>query len=134
MKLTILTPERKIAENIDVDEVFVPGSEGEMNLLPGHAPLMATLRAGLLRYRLAGKSQEEVFVVSWGYCQVNPQGVNVLVETAESAGDVDRARASHAEKKAIEMLADPELDASLIVKYTRKLERAQLRLQTHDHK
>jgi F-type H+-transporting ATPase subunit epsilon len=101
MKLTLLTPEKKIVMNQDVDEVLVPGHTGELDILPGHAPLMTLLSTGILRWRLKGSSEVHKVVVSWGYCEVNPEGVIVLAETSLSAKDV-KAEAFKTEIKTLE--------------------------------
>lgn len=82
MKLTLLTPEKKIVMSQEVDEVVVPGHNGELDILPGHAPLMTLLSTGILRWKLKGTTEMNKIVVSWGYCEVNPEGVIVLAETA----------------------------------------------------
>ncbi len=82
MKLTLLTPEKKIVMSQEVDEVLVPGHNGELDILPGHAPLMTLLSTGILRWRLKGTTEMNKIVVSWGYCEVNPEGVIVLAETS----------------------------------------------------
>ncbi len=82
MKLTLLTPEKKIVMSQEVDEVVVPGHNGELDILPGHAPLMTLLSTGILRWRLKGTTEMNKVVVSWGYCEVNPEGVIVLAETS----------------------------------------------------
>jgi F-type H+-transporting ATPase subunit epsilon len=80
-KLTLVTPEKRLVVDQEIDEVTVPGFKGELNILPGHAPLITTLETGVLRYRLKGQSEQKV-AISWGYCQVSPQGVNILAEYA----------------------------------------------------
>ncbi len=82
MKLTLLTPEKKIVMSQEVEEVLVPGHNGELHILPGHAPLMTLLSTGILRWRLKGTTEMNKIVVSWGYCEVNPEGVIVLAETS----------------------------------------------------
>lgn len=82
MKLTLLTPEKRIVMSQDVDEVLVPGHNGELDILPGHAPLMTLLSTGILRWKLKGATDYNKIVVSWGYCEVNPEGVIVLAETS----------------------------------------------------
>ncbi len=82
MKLTLLTPEKKIVMSQEVDEVVVPGHNGELDILPGHAPLMTLLSTGILRWKLKGTTEMNKIVVSWGYCEVNPEGVIVLAETS----------------------------------------------------
>lgn len=128
--LNLVTPEKRLATDMEVDEVIVPGERGQLTLLPGHTPLITTLGVGLVKYRAKGQSQYQSAVVSWGYCEVNPHGVNVLAETAESIEEVDRERAMEAMKKAQKMLTDPNLEADQIQKYQRKLKRALARLDT----
>lgn len=82
MKLTLLTPEKKIVMSQEVEEVLVPGHNGELDILPGHAPLMTLLSTGILRWKLKGSIEFHKIVVSWGYCEVNPEGVIVLAETS----------------------------------------------------
>ena len=101
MKLTLLTPEKKIVMNQEVDEVLVPGHHGELDILPGHAPLMTLLSTGTLRWRLKGASELNQVVVSWGYCEVNPEGVIVLAESSLNAQDV-QAEAFKNEIKGLE--------------------------------
>src|SRR4051794_38488327 len=87
--LSIVTPEKKVIENVHVSEVFVPAFRGEINILPGHSPLMTTLSSGVLKYREVGKTELEHVAISWGYCQVAPFGVQVLAETAEPKAEID---------------------------------------------
>ncbi len=82
MKLSLLTPEKKIVMSQEVEEVVVPGHNGELDILPGHAPLMTLLSTGILRWRLKGSTEFQKIVVSWGYCEVNPEGVIVLAESS----------------------------------------------------
>lgn len=89
MKLSLLTPEKKIVMNQEVEDVLVPGHKGELHILPGHAPLMTLLSTGILRWRLKGSSEYNKIVVSWGYCEVNPEGVIVLAESSVASEEVD---------------------------------------------
>ena len=71
-----------------MEEVTVPAFAGELNILPGHSPLMTTLDAGILSYKLKdGKTYRAA--ISWGYCQISADGVNVLAENAAYANEVD---------------------------------------------
>lgn len=101
MKLSLLTPEKKIVMSQEVDEVVVPGHNGELDILPGHAPLMTLLSTGILRWRLKGSSEFHKIVVSWGYCEVNPEGVIVLAESSVSVEEV-KPEAFRSEIKALE--------------------------------
>ncbi|MGZ3745791.1 MAG: ATP synthase F1 subunit epsilon [Pseudobdellovibrionaceae bacterium] len=80
-KLTLVTPEKRIVLDQEIDDVTVPAFKGELNILPGHAPLITTLETGILRYKLKGEPEQKV-AISWGYCQVSPLGVNILAEYA----------------------------------------------------
>ena len=78
MKLEIVTPMGKIFEG-DVKEAVFPGSEGEFGVLDGHAPLITTLSPGTITIK---NDKEEVIAINWGYVEVNPDRVNVLVDDA----------------------------------------------------
>lgn len=127
--LNLVTPEKKLVSEVEVEEVVVPADRGQLDILPGHAPLMTTLGTGVLKYRAKGGTNFETVVVSWGYCQVNPEGVVVLAETAESLAEIDRARAEAALKKAQSQLLEPFLEPDQIAKLQHKLARANARLQ-----
>jgi F-type H+-transporting ATPase subunit epsilon len=88
-KLTIVTPERRLLVNQEVDEVTVPAFKGELNILPGHAPLITTLETGVIKWKLSGHDKQDLAVISWGYCQVSPEGVNVLANIAELPSEID---------------------------------------------
>lgn len=126
-KLTLVTPDKKLLADTEIDEIFVPGFRGELNILPGHAPLLTTLEPGVLRYRLKGQSDLHIVVVSWGYCEVNPHGVMVLAETAERPEDIDQDRALAAWKLSQERIDSGELDEENLEKYRRKQIRSELR-------
>ncbi|MCB0363085.1 MAG: ATP synthase F1 subunit epsilon [Bdellovibrionales bacterium] len=132
--LTLVTPQKKIVTDLEIEEVSVPAYRGELNILPGHAPLMSTLGVGLLRYRQKGGSGFEKAAISWGYCEVSPTGVNILAETAETKSDIDFDRVKSSLKKAEEKLKSGSLDPADTVKYQRKLKRALVRLELMDHK
>jgi F-type H+-transporting ATPase subunit epsilon len=127
--LNLVTPDKKMLTDTEIEEVIVPGYRGQLDILPGHAPLMTTLGTGVLKYRTKGSSQYESVVVSWGYCQVNPDGVVVLAETAESLEDIDRARAEESLRKAQKELMDPFLEPDQMARLQRKVARAQARLE-----
>lgn len=125
--LTLVTPEKRIVSGQEIEEVFVPAHLGELNILPGHAPLMTTLSTGVLKYRLKGQDKFNYAAISWGYCQVNPHGVNVLAETAERPEELDVARIDKALKKAEEAILSGEFETDYLQKYFNKIRRAQTR-------
>jgi F-type H+-transporting ATPase subunit epsilon len=110
INLTVVTRERKILD-VQADEVVLPGSDGELGILPGHTPLLATLRIGQLRYRV-GNTVERL-VLAWGFAEVLPDRVIVLAERGFLPGEVDAATAEQARREAEKELAllsshDPE--------------------------
>ena len=108
-KLNFVTPEKKIVTDQKLEEITLPAFKGELNILPGHAPLMTTLEAGIVHYRLADGTQDR-FAISWGYCQVSGDGVSVLAETALAKDEIDsKAVAEHLKEKEA-LLITQELD------------------------
>jgi len=99
--LEIVTPE-KLAYSDEVDSVQLPGSEGELGVLPHHAPLISTLGAGELRLRKGG--QEESFAIVGGFVQVFPDKVVVMAETADMASEIDLEKPQEARRKAEQVL------------------------------
>jgi len=95
--LEIVTPER-LAYSDTVDAVVLPGSEGELGVLPHHAPLVSTLGMGELRIRKGGL--EESFAIVGGFLQVRPDKVVVMAETADMASEIDLERAHEARREA----------------------------------
>jgi F-type H+-transporting ATPase subunit epsilon len=101
--LEVVTPERRVLRE-DVDEVQLPGSNGYLGILPGHAPLMTQLQIGEVSYR---KSQKSYYLaVGAGYCEVLPHKVTVLAEKAERGDEVDLERARTSKARAENRLAD----------------------------
>jgi F-type H+-transporting ATPase subunit epsilon len=103
LKLDIVTAERVVYSE-DVDAVIAPGVEGQLGILPHHAPLMTMLQAGELVARKGG--QEEIMAISGGFLEVRPDRVIVLADQAERAEEIDMARAEAAKKRAEERLRD----------------------------
>ena len=109
IKIDVVTAERMVYTD-QVDMVIAPGSEGELGILPHHAPLMTMLKPGEL---LLKKGSEEIsLAVSGGFLEVRPDHVIVLADAAERAEEIDAARAEAARKRAQERLAQigPEVD------------------------
>lgn len=107
--LTLVTPEKKLLSGVEITEVIVPAYKGQLDILPGHAPLMTTLSAGVLQVFVKGESAPRKAAISWGYLQVNPKGVSILAETAEWAGELDRSRAEENYQKAEKRLQEAGL-------------------------
>ena len=103
LKLDIVTAERVVYSG-EVEEVVAPGIEGQLGILPHHAPLMTTLQAGELRVKKSG-GEEDSLAISGGFLEVRPDRVIVLADAAERAEEIDVARAEAAKKRAEETLA-----------------------------
>ena len=97
LQLEIVTPER-LAYADTVDAVTLPGGEGELGVLPHHAPLVSTLGVGELRIRKGGN--EESFAIVGGFLQVLPDKVVVMAETADMASEIDIEKAQEARREA----------------------------------
>lgn len=103
INLTVVTRERKIID-VEVDEVVLPGVDGEIGILPGHTPLLALLRIGPMRYRV-GNTFERL-VLAWGFAEVLPDRVIVLAERGFLPGEIDAAAAEEERRRAEREMAD----------------------------
>ncbi len=110
-QLEIVTPEKMVVKDA-VDEIQIPGSDGFLGVLPGHAPLITELSAGELSYRKGANSFR--FVVAWGFAEVLPDRVTTLAETAERAEDIDINRAQNDKKLAEQDLANGKSEEDFI--------------------
>jgi len=110
-KLFFATPDRKITSDQELEEITLPAQKGELNILPGHAPLMTVLEPGILRYTLKNGEKNKL-AISWGYCQVSTDGVTVLAESAALAQDIDskvvQSRIQEAEQNLLTVSLDDE--------------------------
>ena len=102
IKLEIVTAEKLVFAD-QVDEVTAPGSDGELGILPHHAPLMTLLKPGELIYKQG--SEEGSIAISGGFLEVRPDHIIVLADAAERAEEIDTARAEAARKRAEDSLA-----------------------------
>lgn len=108
--LNVVTRDRKIVDLL-VDEVMLPAADGEIGVLPGHTPLLALLRIGVLRYRIGTKVER--LVISWGFAEVLPDRVIILAEKGFLPGEIDAATVEEdrrrAEREIMDLSAhDPE--------------------------
>ena len=94
---------------VDIEELIVPAERGELDILPGHAALMTTLRTGILRVRLKGKTDFRAAAISWGYLEVGAASVTVLADTAEWPEEIDKVRAEEQYRLAMTRLQDAGL-------------------------
>ncbi len=127
IRCEIVSQDRMVFQG-DADIVIVPGVDGEMGILPNHAPLLSALKYGILRVRYQG--QEEIFTVAGGIVEVQPDIVTVLADAAENVEEIDVARAEAAKRRAEEFLkAGPPPDTDTYLAMEAALRRSNLRLE-----
>ncbi len=130
--LEIVTPER-LAYSDTVDSVVLPGIDGELGVLPHHAPLVSMLGVGELRIRKGGA--EESFAIVGGFLQVRPDRVVVMAETADLASEIDLEKAQQARleaERAIEGAA--RTDAPDLAAARASLQHALLRIRVAERR
>ena len=127
IRCEIVSQDRLVYEG-DVDMVMIPGQDGEMGVLPSHAPLLTTLQLGVVRVRIGG--EEEIFTVTGGLAEIQPEIVTVLADAAENVEEIDIARAEEAKRRAEELLAQgPPADVDRYLAIEAALRRSTLRLE-----
>jgi F-type H+-transporting ATPase subunit epsilon len=131
LHLEIVTPERLAYED-EVDSVQLPGSEGELGILPHHAPLLATLGAGELRIRKGG--QEESFAVFGGFVQVRPDKVIVMAELADLSSEIDLEKAREARGEAERALESGFHEGADLAAARAALQQALLRIRVAERR
>ncbi len=102
IQLTVVTRDRRVLQE-SADEVVLPGAEGALGILPGHTPLLAMLRIGVLTWRIGAR--EHHVALSWGFAEVLPDRVTVLAEGAYLADEIDAAAAERQRVEAERELA-----------------------------
>ena len=131
LHLEIVTPE-KLAYQDEVDSVQLPGSEGELGVLPHHAPLITTLGAGELRLRKGG--DEESFAIVGGFLQVLPDKVVVMAETADLASEIDLEKAQEARRSAEQALEGGFVEGADLAAARAALQTALIRIRVAERR
>jgi F-type H+-transporting ATPase subunit epsilon len=126
LQLEVVTPERRVLSEA-VNAVTVPGRAGEMQILPGHAALIAELKTGVLSYNQDGASHQ--LHVSGGFLEVSDDRVSVLAEIAERPEEIDAARARLARERTEKELGSWSGSEEDFEKARAKLERSMVRIQ-----
>ena len=131
-QLEIVTPEKKVVDTA-AEEVQIPGRNGYLGIMPGHAPLITELAVGEIMYRERSGSTEQQLAVAWGFAEVLPNKVTILAETAERPSEIDVERAQKAKERAEQLLTsgDPHVDVERALD---ALNRAEVRLDVAAHK
>ena len=131
IQLEIVTPER-LAYSDSVDAVVLPGIEGELGVLPHHAPLVSMLGVGELRIRKGGV--EESFAIAGGFLQVRPDKVVVMAETADVASEIDLEKAQEARREAEKVLEGASNDATDLAAARAQLQHSLLRIRVAERR
>ncbi|HVJ04150.1 MAG TPA: F0F1 ATP synthase subunit epsilon [Candidatus Saccharimonadales bacterium] len=124
IELEIVTPERQVVKD-RAEQIQIPGRNGYLGILPGHAPLITELAVGEITYTNAGATTR--LSVAWGFAEVLPDKVTILAETAERSEDIDVPRAEAARVRAQEHLKSAE-DSAAYEEASLALSRAEARL------
>ena len=129
-QLEIVTPEKKVVDTA-AEEVQIPGKNGYLGVLPGHAPLITELAVGEITFRSGAAEQK--LAVAWGFAEVLPNKVTILAESAERPAEIDVERARKAKERAEQRLAsgDPNVD---VERSLNALQKAETRLEVAEGK
>ena len=130
LQLSIVTPERLVV-NEEVDQVNVPGIEGDLGILYDHAPILTTMRPGRFSYEVVSeKGKKDIqMIISGGYLEVTDNRVIVLAEAVEFLDEIDKERAKASLAKAEELLSNESLSDDEFAEAQQKLFRAIARLE-----
>ncbi len=131
LRLEVATPERMLLRE-NVRQAQVPAANGYLGILPEHAPLLAELGTGVLVYELENGQKKWMSVIG-GYVEVGPDRIRVLANRAESADEIDLARAQAALKRAEERILNPAPGVD-IARALNAAARARARLEAAAHK
>ena len=126
IRLELVTPERLVLSE-EVDEVVLPGYEGEFGVLPGHTQFLAILNIGMLWYR-KGSAVTRI-ALGGGFAEVNHDRVVVMADTAERSDEIDVERAQRARDRAEARLKELSMDDDTYAKAHAELERALVRME-----
>lgn len=133
LALTIVTAERILLAEEDVDFVSAPGTKGRLGILPQHTPLLTTLMPGELHYRQG--DQQSYVACSGGFLEVAENHVIILADTAERADEIDEARAEQARQRAEAMLRERDkLSREELIRAEATLRKAVIRLKVARHR
>jgi F-type H+-transporting ATPase subunit epsilon len=133
-KLEIVTPEKKVVDTA-AEEIQIPGKNGYLGVLPGHAPLITELAVGEITFRESSGSgaNEQRLAVAWGFAEVLPNKVTILAETAERPSEIDIERARKAKARAEQMLSSGDATVD-VERALDALRRAETRLDVAENK
>ena len=133
-QLEIVTPEKKVVETA-AEEVQIPGKNGYLGVLPGHAPLITELSVGEIKFRenSGASGNEQRLAVAWGFAEVLPDKVTILAETAERPAEINVDRARKAKERAEQRLTSGDTSVD-VDRALDALHRAETRLDVAANK
>ncbi|MDP2950029.1 MAG: F0F1 ATP synthase subunit epsilon [Chloroflexota bacterium] len=126
LNVDIVTAEKLVYSEEGVDELIVPGIEGELGVLPLHAPLLTMIQPGVLRIVKGG--EEVQMAITGGFIEVRQNRITILADAAERGDEIDVTRAEEARRRAQERLATKEVTADML-RAEAALKRALVRLK-----
>jgi F-type H+-transporting ATPase subunit epsilon len=126
MKLSILTPSKKILVEQEVSDVFAPGVEGQIEILPEHSNFITELKTGVIRWKTDGAWGAAA--ISYGWLEIFDNKISVLADVSELATEIDEQRAKSAETKAFKKVTEGGMSDEEFRKYELKLQRAMSRV------
>jgi F-type H+-transporting ATPase subunit epsilon len=132
IRCEIVTAERTVFED-DVDMVVAPGIEGQLGILPHHAPLMTALTFGELVLHREGQ-EDEFIAIGGGFMEVGPKHVTILADSAERADEIDEVRAEEAQVRAQELMAQTRREDMDFARAEAAMRRSLIRLKVAKRK
>ena len=130
-QLEIVTPEKKVVDTA-ATEAQIPGKNGYLGILPGHAPLITELAVGEVTYHADGGAEQRL-AVAWGFAEVLPDKVTILAETAERPDEIDVERARKAKERAEQRLTSGDTNVD-VERSLNALQKAGTRLDVAENK
>ncbi len=129
-QLEIVTPEKKVVDTA-AEEVQIPGKNGYLGILPGHAPLITELAVGEVKFHAGGEVQH--LAVAWGFAEVLPEKVTILAESAERPDEIDVERARKAKERAEQRLTGGDANVD-VERALNAIHKAETRLEVAEQR
>jgi F-type H+-transporting ATPase subunit epsilon len=126
-QLEIVTPEKRVVDTA-ATEAQIPGKNGYLGVLPGHAPLITELAVGEVTFHTGNNNEEQRLAVAWGFAEVLPDKVTILAETAERPSEIDVERARKSKERAEQRLSSGDTDVD-VERCLDALQKAETRLE-----
>ena len=131
LSVHIVTAEREVFTEDGVDEVIVPGIDGELTVLPEHAPLLTMIKPGVMRIVKSGEDVD--MAITGGFLEVRQDRVTILADAAERAEEIDTVRAEEARRQAERALEERDADVDLAAAAA-TLQRSLMRLKAAERR